>query len=88
MLLTLQGCFSIFSAFTLAAVLRIDLSNVPLEAYPFIVLIVGLENMSESAWFLSVLRSNLLVGFDSPTKWRKYLLKANQCPGLPRHLEL
>lgn len=77
----LQGCFSILSGFTIAAFLRIDVSNIPPEAYPFIVLVVGLENMSESACFFVVV-SNLLLGFDSLMKWRKRLSESNQCLGL------
>jgi len=48
MILILQGCFSILSGLTLAAFLHIDVSNIPPESYRFIVL-VGIENMSESA---------------------------------------
>jgi hypothetical protein len=78
---TLQECFSIFSSFTLARFLRIDVSNVPPEAYPFIVLVVGLENMSESASSLLEAMSNLLKGFGSSRKWKKRRLKTNQSPG-------
>lgn len=84
---TMQECFSILSGFTLAKVLHIDVSNIPLEAYPFVVLVVGLENMLESVSSLLVTRSNLLKGFDSLTKLGKRLFKTNQYPGWLRRSE-
>lgn len=49
--ISLKGFLSILTALTLAAFLRIDISNIPLEAYPVIVLVIGQENMlgSDSA---------------------------------------
>ncbi|KAE9374637.1 hypothetical protein N431DRAFT_336840 [Stipitochalara longipes BDJ] len=40
-----QIAVSIMSSFTICAVLKIDLSKIPREAYPFVVLTVGLENI-------------------------------------------
>lgn len=39
-----QIALSIMSSFTICAILKIDLSKIPREAYPFVVLTVGLEN--------------------------------------------
>lgn len=36
---------SIFSSFTICAIFKIDLSSIPREAYPLVVLTIGLENM-------------------------------------------
>lgn len=36
---------SILSSFTICAIFKIDLSSIPREAYPLVVLIIGLENM-------------------------------------------
>jgi hypothetical protein len=40
-----QIAFSVMSSFTICAVLKIDLSKIPREAYPLVVLTVGLENI-------------------------------------------
>ncbi|KAK0637677.1 Sterol regulatory element-binding protein cleavage-activating protein [Lasiodiplodia hormozganensis] len=40
-----QMFISICSSFTICGILRINLANVPGEAYPFVVLVIGLENM-------------------------------------------
>lgn len=40
-----QIAISIMASFTICAILKIDLSKIPREAYPFVVLTVGLENM-------------------------------------------
>lgn len=40
-----QAVISIMGSFTICAVLKIDLSGIPREVYPFIVVAVGLENM-------------------------------------------
>lgn len=40
-----QLVVSIMSSFTICAVLKIDLSKIPREAYPLVVLTIGLENM-------------------------------------------
>ena len=42
---TTQIAVSIMSSFTICAVLKIDLSKIPREAYPLVVLTVGLENI-------------------------------------------
>lgn len=44
-LLMLQGCFSICCSFAVAMYFRLNISNIPLEAYPFIVLVGALDNM-------------------------------------------
>ena len=44
-LLMLQGCFSICCSFVVATYFRLDISTIPLEAYPFIVLVGALDNM-------------------------------------------
>jgi hypothetical protein len=40
-----QIAISVMASFTICAVLKIDLSKIPREAYPLVVLTVGLENM-------------------------------------------
>lgn len=40
-----QIALSIMSSFTICAIFKIDLSKIPREAYPLVVLTVGLENM-------------------------------------------
>ena len=40
-----QVALSLTSSFTVCAILRIDLSKIPREAYPLIILVVGLENI-------------------------------------------
>ena len=42
---TCQIAVSIMSSFTICAILKIDLSKIPREAYPLVVLTVGLENI-------------------------------------------
>jgi len=56
----MQECFSILSGFTLAKCLNIDVSSIPPAVYPFVVLVVGLENMLESAFSLLATESNLI----------------------------
>jgi hypothetical protein len=36
---------SIFASFSICGALKIDLAMMPQEAYPFVVLVIGLENM-------------------------------------------
>jgi hypothetical protein len=36
---------SIVASFTICGFLKIDLARIPQEAYPFVVLVIGLENM-------------------------------------------
>lgn len=36
---------SILASFTICGILRINLAQVPQNAYPFVVLVIGLENM-------------------------------------------
>ncbi|KAE8443978.1 hypothetical protein EG329_001202 [Mollisiaceae sp. DMI_Dod_QoI] len=43
--IALQGLLSVISGMTVAAWLHIDISKIPLAACPFIIFIVGLENM-------------------------------------------
>ncbi|KFY12121.1 hypothetical protein V492_04062, partial [Pseudogymnoascus sp. VKM F-4246] len=40
-----QTVISIMGSFTICAILKIDLSRIPREVYPFVVVAVGLENM-------------------------------------------
>jgi hypothetical protein len=56
----LKECVSILSGFTLATFLHIDVWKIPPEAYPFIVLVVGLENMLGSSLSLLPTMSNML----------------------------
>jgi hypothetical protein len=37
---------SIIASFSICGVLQIDLARIPDAAYPFVVLVIGLENMS------------------------------------------
>ncbi|KAI9700198.1 MAG: hypothetical protein M1820_006866 [Bogoriella megaspora] len=39
-----QTAISIFGSFTICAVLKFNLTQIPREAYPFVVLVIGLEN--------------------------------------------
>ncbi|KFZ08945.1 hypothetical protein V502_09049 [Pseudogymnoascus sp. VKM F-4520 (FW-2644)] len=43
--IALQGCFSICCSFAVATYFRLDISTIPLEAYPFIVLVGALDNI-------------------------------------------
>jgi hypothetical protein len=36
---------SIFASFSICGILQIDLARIPDAAYPFVVLVIGLENM-------------------------------------------
>lgn len=36
---------SILASFTICGILKINLARIPREAYPFVVLVIGLENM-------------------------------------------
>lgn len=44
-LLILQGCLSICCSLAVATYFHLDISNIPLEAYPFIALVGALDNM-------------------------------------------
>lgn len=37
---------SVLASFTICGLLKINLAQIPQEAYPFVVLTIGLENMS------------------------------------------
>ncbi|KAH0544979.1 hypothetical protein FGG08_000905 [Glutinoglossum americanum] len=52
---------SIFSSFTICALLKIDLSQIPRELYPFVVLAMGIENMFQ------LINAVLMIPPETPT---------------------
>jgi hypothetical protein len=59
-----QIAVSIMSSFTICAVFKIDLSKIPREAYPLVVLTVGLENI------FRLINAVIVTPSGSPTAWR------------------
>jgi hypothetical protein len=59
-----QIALSIMSSFTICAIFKIDLSRIPREAYPLVVLTVGLENM------LRLINAVIITRSESPTALR------------------
>jgi hypothetical protein len=59
-----QIAVSIMASFTICAVLKIDLSKIPREAYPLVVLTIGLENM------FRLINAAIVAPSPSPTAWR------------------
>jgi hypothetical protein len=59
-----QIALSIMSSFTICAILKIDLSKIPREAYPLVVLTVGLENI------FRLINAVIITPAESPTALR------------------
>jgi hypothetical protein len=59
-----QIAISIMSSFTICAIFKIDLSKIPREAYPLVVLTVGLENISR------LINAVIMTSPESPTAAR------------------
>ncbi len=59
-----QIALSIMSSFTICAIFKIDLSKIPREAYPLVVLTVGLENM------FRLINAVIITPSESPTAFR------------------
>jgi hypothetical protein len=59
-----QIALSIMSSFTICAIFKIDLSRIPREAYPLVVLTVGLENM------FRLINAVIITPSESPTALR------------------
>jgi Sterol-sensing domain of SREBP cleavage-activation len=59
-----QIAVSIMSSFTICAVFKIDLSKIPREAYPLVVLTIGLENM------FRLINAVIITPSQNPTAWR------------------
>lgn len=59
-----QIALSIMSSFTICAILKIDLSKIPRETYPLVVLTVGLENM------FRLINAVIVTPSESPTAFR------------------
>ncbi|KAI9733507.1 MAG: hypothetical protein M1818_007255 [Claussenomyces sp. TS43310] len=59
-----QIAVSIMSSFTICAVLNIDLSKIPREAYPVVILTIGLENM------FRMINAVIVTPSESPTTAR------------------
>jgi hypothetical protein len=59
-----QIALSIMSSFTICAIFKIDLSKIPREAYPLVVLTVGLENM------FRLINAVIITPSESPTAVR------------------